>query len=474
MFKINDRVRASRDAGTPESGGEQTQSKAFRTQRWKYLLDACIIVAMGTLLFWGVSTQFSNRYNDATRYQCYAISFWQGKTGLHALGLDANPKSQCAFLNASSSTTLIQKMQERHFPAFLINLVASQPTSEPFHALPPEYPLLTLVPFSLPLVAPAQWYQVVFAICMAIIAGIIYLILKRYRSTSAAIAFAIYLVLGSWATAEGRFDLIPAGLTLGAVILAARARWKWAFALLALATLLKFYPAVLIPPFLIAQQMQSKDRWFAWSRWYASVVFIGTCAVVIAISLILNVADTLIPFSYFVNRPVQVESFPGTLLWLGNFLGYPVQYVMLYQSLNFLSPLANKVSLLSALLLGAGLLYTFWLQWRGKIDLYMACLLALLILLITGKVFSPQYLIWVAPLIALVGKSNWKWLVSWGSVAILTTCIFPFIYIDLAHIQAYYAVILARDLLIVAIVCVLLFNASKSRALRGGSRDART
>ncbi len=473
MFKINDRVRASRDTEAPGSGGEQSRSKAFRTQRWKYLLDACIIVAMGTLLFWGISTQFSNRYNDATRYQCYAIAFWQGKAGLHALGLDANPKSQCAFLTASSSTTLIQKMQERHFPAFLINLVASQPTSEPFHALPPEYPLLTLVPFSLPLVAPAQWYQIVFAICMAIIAGIIYLILKRFRSTSAAIAFAIYLVLGSWATAEGRFDLIPAGLTLGALILAGRARWKWAFALLALATLLKFYPAVLIPPFLIAQQMQSKDRWFAWSRWSALGVFIGTCAVVIAVSLILNVADTLIPFSYFVNRPVQVESFPGTLLWLGNFLGYPVQYVMLYQSLNFLSPLANKVSILSTLLLGAGLLYTWWLQWRGKIDLYMACLLTMLIVLITGKVFSPQYLIWVAPLIALVGESNWKWLVSWGSVAILTTCIFPFIYIDLAHIQAYYAVILVRDLLIVAIVCVLLFNASTSRVLRG-SLDTRT
>jgi hypothetical protein len=465
MFKINDRVRASRNAEASDSGGEQTQSPAFRTERWKYLLDACIIIAMGTVLFWGISTQFPNRYNDATRYQCYVIAFWQGKAGLHALGLDANPKSQCAFLNASSSTTLIQKMQERHFPSFLIKLVASQPTSEPFHALPPEYPLLTLIPFSLPLIAPAQWYQVVFAICMAIIAGIIYLVLKRYRSTSAAIAFAIYPVLGNWATAEGRFDLIPAGLTLGAVILAARARWKWAFVLLALATLLKFYAAVLIPPLLIAQQMQSKERWFAWSRWSALAVYIGTCAAVLAVSLVLNVADTLVPFSYFVNRPIQVESFPGTLLWLGNFLGYSVQYTMLYQSLNFLSPLANKVSLLSTLLLAAGLLYTWWLQWRGKIDLYMACLLTMLIVLITGKVFSPQYLIWVAPLIALVGESNWKWLVSWGAVAILTTCIFPFIYIDLAHIQAYYGVILVRDLLIVAIVCALLFNASKSSSL---------
>jgi len=459
MFKIND-ASARKDIKAPTN--EQAQSKEFRNERWKYLVDACIIVVMGALLFWGVTTQFWNRYSDATRYQCYAIAFWQGKAGLDTLRLDAGPKSQCAFLDYSSSTTLIQKMQARHFPSFLINLVASQPTSEPLHALPPEYPLLTLAPFSLALLAPTQWYQVAFALWMAIVAGIIYLVLRRYRSTGAAIAFAIYLVLGSWVTAGARFDLIPAGLTLGAILLAGKARWKWAFALLALATLLKFYPAVLIPPFLIAQQMQIKGKWLAWRRWSALGVFVGICVLVFAVSLVLNVADTLVPFTYFLNRPIQVESFPATLLWLGSFLGYPVQYTFVYQSLNFLSPLSHKVSLLSDLLLGAGLLYTFWMQWRGKIDIYMACLLTLLILLVTGKIFSPQYLIWVAPLVAYVGQSNWKWLVSWGLVAILTTIIFPFIYVDLAHITAFYPVILVRDLLILAITCVLLYNAGRA------------
>ncbi len=466
MFKIHDKEQAGKDTKTSKSTSEQTRSKASRNRRWSYLLDACIIIVMGTILFWGISTQFPIQYNDATRYQCYAISFWQGEAGLDALGLDANAKSQCAFLEKSSSTTLIQKMRERHFPTFLINIVASQPTTEAFHSLPPEYPLLTLVPFSLPLLAPIQWYQVVFAICMAIIAGIIYILLKRYRSTSAAIAFAIYLILGSWATAEGRFDLIPAGLMLGAIILAVRSRWKWAFALLAMATLFKIYPAILIPPFLIAQQMQSREKWFSWSRWSALGVFLGICVVVFAVSLILNVANTLIPFNYFENRPIQVESFPATLLWLGRFFGYPVQFTFLYQSLNYLSPLSDKVSLLSTLLLGVGLIYTFWLQWRGKIDLPMSCLLTLLILIITSKVFSPQYLIWVAPLVAYVGKCNWKWLVSWGSVSILTTIIFPFMYVAVDYIHDYYAVILARDLLIVAIVCVLLINASRRTANR--------
>src|SRR6202165_5355858 len=206
-----------------------------------FFIDICIVVLMGGLLFWGAASQFYNQYNDATRYQCYAVAFWQGTPGLASL-----PPKQCAFLSASTSSTLAQKMQERGFPSILVNLVAAQSTAHPFHLLPPEYPLLTLVPFSLALVVPQQWYQVAFALWMAVVAGIIYFLLKRYRSTSAAIAFAIYLVIGSWATAEGRFDLVIAALTLGAVILAAKARWKWAFALLGLGTLLKFYPVVLI------------------------------------------------------------------------------------------------------------------------------------------------------------------------------------------------------------------------------------
>jgi glycosyl transferase family 87 len=469
MFDINEQEQALQSAEDPKSSLKQTQALSSRNKRLSFLVDACVLVAMGALLLWGVSTQFWNRYNDATRYQCYAIAFWQGEAGLQAHGLDANPKSQCAFLATSSSTILVQKMQERHFPTFLIKLVASQSSTGPLHILPPEYPVLTLVAFSLPILAPAEWYQVVFAFSMVIMAAIIYLLLKRYRSTGAAIAFAAYLVLGSWATALGRFDLIPAGLILGAVLLGVRSKWKWAFALLALATLLKLFPIILILPFLIAQQRQSKEKWLAWSRWSALGLFVGICIVVTAVSLTLNVANTLYPINYFLNRPFQVESIPATVLWLGGKAGRAVQWVFTYQSLNFLSPLSHVVSLLSIFVLCVGLLFTCWLQWRGKIDLPMACLLTLLIILITGKVFSPQYLIWVAPLVAYVGQAHWKWLVSWACVSLLTLSIFPFMYVDIVYIKTYYPVILVRDWLILAVVCVLLYQSARKPALRRDS-----
>ncbi len=111
-------------------------------------------------------------------------------------------------------------------------------------------------------------------------------------------------------------------------------------------------------------------------------------------------------------------------------------------------------------------MYTSWLQWRGKLDIYWASLLTLLIVVITGKVFSPQYLMWITPLVAYIGKSNWKWLVSWGGVGALTTFIFPYMF-DHFVIDKYYPVIGVRNGLIVIIVLALLYHVARTPRANG-------
>lgn len=449
-------------ATNPQAGARHTKRRA-----WLLLCDMAAVLLMGLFLFWGASTQFSNGYNDVTRYQCYAIAFWQGQPGLAAHGLEATPTSQCSFLLANSSAALAAKLRQDHLPQVLIGLLDTQPTTQPLHALPPEYPALTLLPFSLPLLAPFAWYQVAFALLMIAVAGLLYVILLRTQRRGAALAFACYLALGSWATAAGRFDLLPAGLTLGAVLLAGRARWKWAFALLALATLCKFYPVLLVVPFWVAQQAScTGQKWTAPKRWSALGVFVGLGALVTLISLFLSVANTLLPLSYFLNRPIQVESFPGTLLWFSSLAGHPTGYNMAYQSLNFVSSLTRYVSPLTTALEVGALVYMFWLQWRGKLDIYAASLLTLLILISTGKVFSPQYLIWVTPLVALVGRAHWRWLLGWGLVCALTTFMFPLHYSSLQEIQQFYAVICARNVLLLGITCTLLVGYNRRQTPR--------
>jgi hypothetical protein len=349
---------------------------------------------------------------------------------------------------------------------------SQQSPSRPLHALPPEYPILTVIPFSFALAAHARWYRVTFALEMALVAALLYAILLCFRSRRAALAFAFYLVVGGWATAIGRFDLIPAGLTLIALLCAQRAWWKWAGLMLALATMFKLYPFVLIVPFFIAQQLWCPgSKWYAWRRWDAMVVCVSVCAALTGLSLALSIEGTLGPFRYFGLRPIQIESFSASLLWLGSLVGYPVHYVTSYAAINALSPLSSIVTLVATCCLAIGLLFTCWLQWRGRLDLPIASIVILLLVIITGKVFSAQYLLWVTPLVAYIGQSNWKWLVSWGTIGLLTTTIYPYIYLSVPSVlliplvPAFQPVLLARNVLMLALILALLYQGMTRRPI---------
>jgi len=443
--------------------------------------NVLVIVIMCALLYAGAAWQIFEPNTDAARYQCYAIAFWQGLPTLHIV-LD----SQCKFLTHPeqqhllllSRPVIVGWMSHVGFPAPLVQFVAAQSTAVPLHALPYEYPLLTLIPFSLGMVAPQSWYQVAFALWMLLVTAVIYLVLVRWRSRRAALAYAAYMVVGGWATLAGRFDIFPAALTLGALFCARRKSWNWAFALLACATLLKFYPAVLLPPFLLAQQLASHGSWHARQRWAPLGVFLLVCVVVIGLSLLLSVEGTLAPLNYFGYRPVQAESLSASILWLASMVRLgSLNYVYTFGSLNLLDPLASAVSLCASVLVVAGVLYTYWLLWRAKIDLATACLLTLLIVMITSKVFSPQYLIWVIPLLAYVGESRRWWLFPWLLISLLTSWIYPYIYLmkrsilDVPGIPLFFPVVTVRNLLLLGwVLALLIYSARKGFAVSASAK----
>jgi hypothetical protein len=300
---------------------------------------------------------------------------------------------------------------------------------------------------------------------MSLVAAAVYVLLRTFRSRPAAGIFALYLVIGGWATAEGRFDLIPSALTLVALLFGVRKRWNRAFAFLALATVFKFYPLVLLPPFLLTQQMEAGAKWRDWRRFTPLALFAAVCVVALMVSLSLSVEGTFAPLSYFENRPFQVESSAASVLWLSYFMEYSLTPIITYGSLSVLSPLASPLSLLNTLLLVTGLAYTWWLQWRGKVDLPASCLLTLLIVVVTGKVFSPQYLIWLLPLAAYIGGKKLKWVVPWCLLGGLTTCIFPYLYEfylyrfqDVSDAPLFYASIALRNLIFFCMIVSLLVS----------------
>lgn len=436
-----------------------------------YLWDVLIIAAVGILLYYGANWQFFIWYTDAGKYECYAAAFWHGTSALKTLPVN---KLQCAFVTHPlpetifiTNQTLIALLQSHHVPSWLIEFVASQSAHFPLHSLPHEYPLLTIFLFTIGLVVSAYWYQVAFAIGMYVFVAATYILLRVYRSRSAAIAFGLFIVVGGWSVALARFDVVPAMLTLIALLCAERGRWRWAFATLALATMLKFYPIIFVPPLLIAQHRAKFGAWRGtWRTWLQSLyglsTFVLICAALTLLSLLLSVEGTLGPLGYFNNRPIQVESSASSILWLASFFGLGLHYVDTYGSLNVISSLSPVVSPILTLITLVGVLYTFWLQWRGKLTLPVSMLLTLLVVICTGKVFSPQYLLWVFPLLAYVGRLDRRWLVSWLVIGALTTWIFPYIYrethslLKVATLPLFNPVVLTRNVLLIAFTIVLL------------------
>ena len=467
-----------------------SDQRAIETQKpltilWHALLAGQGIVAyipiiiVSILMFGGTSWEIFWLSTDPARYQCYALTFWLGSSAVQLL-----PAGQCSFLHISTVT---------------------QP---PFHMLPLEYPPLTLALFSLPLLVPLPYYQLIFAVLMALTAVLIYWLLLRHGPRGAALAFALYMLIGVLATAEGRFDLVPAALTLLCLIAAERKHWTSAYVALAFGFLLKIYPILLLPALFIAEQqdaqrfyippkpltlrslpaalwhtLQGIQRW----HWKNTLIFSGILLAVTAFFALFNFQGAVLSqISYFANRPMQVEAIGSMLLWLGTLFGFPVHIEFTYGSVNMVSALGGAVALLFEVLFVLGYMYTLLLQWRGKLDLVQVCIALLLVFIVTGKVFSPQYLIWIMPLLAYSGAFDSLWLVVWGTISLLTTIIYPYLYtrtldaLQTPYVPGFIQFVAARNAAFVLLTLAYLFdwfhiwrrNANTSKTRRSVRRKA--
>ena len=418
------------------------------------------VVATVILLFCGASWQIFWVHTDAARYQCYALTFWQGSAGTHLL-----PANQCSFL---------------------YQFGMARGSVPPFHILPFEYPPLTLTLFSPALVVPLLYYQIAFAFLMALAIILIYWLLQRYGPRGAGLACAFYLIIGAWATAEGRFDLVPAGLTLLCLIAAERGRWTLAYVALALAFLLKIYPLLLLPALFLAEQLAygrlrrptvaltlktlPGELWYTlreaggW-RWKNTLLFCGLILVISGLFALLNFQGAVVSqLSYFADRPVQVESTGSTLLWLATLFGHPATVVYTFGSINIESDLSGLVTLACEILFVLGYALTILWQWRGRLDVVQSFITLLLVFVVTGKVFSPQYLIWLIPLLAYSGAFRLPWLILWGVLSILTTAVYPYLYMlaknatQAPFIPGFIECVTIRNILLVMLTLAFLFN----------------
>jgi hypothetical protein len=446
--------------------------------------DALILLLLYPILLFGLAQQ--QLHPDTEKYQCYAFAFWHGISALPAL-----PTGQCTFIThpadttaAKTHTAFLEYIKHSALPTQVVMAIEGQSMSQQaYHLLPYEYPLLALLSFSPGLLGPSGWYRETFALWMFCITVGLYVLLLHRRSRGAALAFALYLAIGCFGTALGRFDLLPTACTFGALLCAERAKWRYAFLLLAIATMLKFYPVVLLVPLLITQwtwaplssspplvATRGRGRWIevVGRRYISLAIFISICSMITVLSLAVSVEGTLAPLIYFGMRPLQIESTSASVVWLLSTIGgYPLTYAFSFGSRNVLSLFSGAVLQGGGLLFVAGLCFVYWLQWREKITLSLTFLLTLLLVVVTGKVFSAQYLIWLAPFVAYAGGWERRWLLSWGGVSLITTLIYPFLYNRGQYpfgtlLPEMYATICIRNVLLLLFTCSVLFLAARN------------
>ena len=350
----------------------------------------------------------------------------------------------------------------------------------PYRDFRPEYPPLALPVFALPSVvvgagADSARYRYGFEWVMALCGGVGLLAAAMTLSTlgasprrlvSAAAFIAIApLLLGSMVLT--RFDLWPATLTVLALAALVAGRDRLGAAGLGLATAAKLYPGVLAP---IAVAWAWRRRGRA-EGIRSAAIFVAAAAVPYLLFALVAPAGVWESLSRQLSRPLQIESLGSAAMLALKELGVlDVRMESSHGSQNVAGAAGDAVGI-AMTVLQAAVLVSLWIAYaRGpqraeRLVRYSAA--AVLAFVAFGKVLSPQFMIWLLPLVPLVAGR--RGLAASGLLAIalaLTQVWFPFQYWDWAEdLEGGVTwLVLARDLVLVAMLAVLVWPS--------GDRDA--
>jgi len=337
----------------------------------------------------------------------------------------------------------------------------------PYRDFAVEYPPGALPAFAVPAISKPGFslynreFQVLMALCgvgavAAMAAALRALGASAERAAAALGFFALApLVLGS--VILYRYDLWPAALAVAGLAAVLGRRERLGFAALGLGVAAKAFPAVLLPPAL-AYVWRTRGR-------REALVCLGTAAAVVAVAVLPFVA--LSPDGFWdsivrqTTRPLQIESLGAAVLLAAHHVGgLGLTMDSSRGSQNLVGSLPDAVGSVSSALLAVVLVAIWVAAARGpatpeRLVRWSAASLAAFVAL--GKVLSPQFLIWLLPVVPLVrGRRGLAGSALLGLALLLTQVWFPIRYFDLVAFDAVPSwVLLARDLVLVALLAVL-------------------
>lgn len=305
----------------------------------------------------------------------------------------------------------------------------------PYRDFPLEYPPGALVAFLLPGAVPHGIAPQVLALQAFAVEGTLWWLLRDDRP-----ALRRYLVVSLFTAPllSGGFDAFPvAAVAWSTALLARRDARGWAAA--AFGAVTKLFPGV------------------AWG-WCRRRPLAGAVALVVAVGALLAplaIADREdTPIGYHVDRGVQNESVPASATFLSNRLrGEDNRYEYSVESKSNELLGAEGAGTVALVLFGAAAVVVAVESMRRQRDdeAHLRALTLLLLVLCASKVLSPQFVVLLSPLAAVVG--GWMF-VAYLPAAVLTLAAFL---VDERRSDAFVAVATVRNGLLVAMAVAGVF-----------------
>ena len=222
------------------------------------------------------------------------------------------------------------------------------------------------------------------------------------RRTVGALLFAALAPLALGSVILSRFDLWPAAITAAALAAIVSGRLRLGHGLLGLGVAAKVYPAVLVP-------LALAHVWRRRGRREALIclgVLLAAVAVVFVPFLALAPGGVWSSVVRQTTRPLQIESLgAAVLIALHHAVGLAATMRSGHGSQNLDGTGPDAVGILQTVLQVSALVAIWALYARGRggrEELLRACAAAAVAFVALGKVFSPQFLIWLVPLVPLV------------------------------------------------------------------------
>ena len=348
----------------------------------------------------------------------------------------------------------------------------------PYRDFQVEYPPAALPAFVIPSLVAApgdlpeyrRVFEMLMALCGGALAALVGLVLVGGGRSPPQVAWGSGLVglspLVLGPVVLSRFDLWPAALTVAALAAFVAGRERLGLGVLGLAVGAKLYPAVLLP-LLLAWLWRRRGR-------REAAVGAGVFAALVTLCYLpfvaLSPSGVWHSISVQASRPLQIESLGSSILLAAHqAVGISLTMRSGHGSQNLAGGAADTLAALQTAAEVVALLGIWWGFARGPATrdrLLRFGAAAVCAFVALGKVLSPQFLIWLIPLVPLVrGRRG---LAAGGLLAtalLLTQLWFPYRYWSLAldFESTTSWLVFARDLVLVALLATLVWPERAAR-----------